>query len=377
MGSLAVLNTPSSGYVKSNGSTLSASTSIPLSDIQLNSGITVTGGSISLNHNSNNPVSIGTGTNNSTVTIGNTANDYTSIVGSEIGFSVPDDGTIHVGDTYWIGDSIANNVSVGNAHADSVVSIIPKTVIGSASSSLAKVKVTGQTDFQVQFGSSLGDGNAGGWLHSSAPSQALICGGGHYDGGWVATATTSSHIDMVSGNTSFYCDDGLTAGNSFTPTNVLTLSPDVVTANKYIDITTNDGSDSSLSAVSALKYNTSSSSGTLYAVGSSEHKTARVLSGRINMNSGAVVSGTGFSTTLTTAGEVEIDYDTNFTTTASVTATPSYNNLTLGVLCSTPVTGNWTPSTGICIRTQNSGTGARVAHDGTNDIIVAFTAIGY
>ena len=58
LGSLATQNVPSSGYVTSNGTTLSSAASVPSSDIAFTSGFTVTGGEVNLNASSNHGVNI-------------------------------------------------------------------------------------------------------------------------------------------------------------------------------------------------------------------------------------------------------------------------------------------------------------------------------
>ena len=126
---MATQNAPSSGYVTSNGTTLSSVASVPSSDISFSAGLTVTGGDVSINASSNYNVNIGTGTNTEEVNIGNTGNDFTSIAGGEVGVSVAADRTVHISDSYWIGNSIANHLSIGNDNEESTVTIRPPTTL--------------------------------------------------------------------------------------------------------------------------------------------------------------------------------------------------------------------------------------------------------
>jgi hypothetical protein len=89
---------------------------------------------------------------------------------------------------------------------------------------LAGLAVRNTTNMQINFGSSTE--GAGAYLHSSVDSQCLAVGGGKYSSGnWVATATSSSHIDMVNGGITFKADTGLTAGNQFAPRTVGSFAP--------------------------------------------------------------------------------------------------------------------------------------------------------
>jgi hypothetical protein len=76
---------------------------------------------------------------------------------------------------------------------------------------------------QLNFTSGTSDN--GGYLVSTTADQAAITGGAAYSSpNWVAKSTSASLVYMSSGTVSFYTDSGLTAGNTFTPTQRGTVS---------------------------------------------------------------------------------------------------------------------------------------------------------
>lgn len=69
---------------------------------------------------------------------------------------------------------------------------------------------------QIRFG--LGSGDSGGFLFSNAPSHAVFSGGTSWDGGWRAKAVSASLLMSNNGSLVFFANNGLTAGNIYTPT---------------------------------------------------------------------------------------------------------------------------------------------------------------
>ena len=79
------------------------------------------------------------------------------------------------------------------------------------------------TASQIHFSSD--DVDSGGYLSSVASNNAILSGGGSYNGSnWFAKDTTASLISFVNGGTKIYGDAGLTAGNTFTPTELFTVT---------------------------------------------------------------------------------------------------------------------------------------------------------
>ena len=78
---------------------------------------------------------------------------------------------------------------------------------------------------QINFGNTIGKG---GFLLSTTDGQFAISGGGYWAGSnWVATASASTQIrhDGGTGAMNFCFNTGLTAGNNFTPTTRLEITP--------------------------------------------------------------------------------------------------------------------------------------------------------
>ena len=78
---------------------------------------------------------------------------------------------------------------------------------------------------QINFGNTIGKG---GFLLSTTDGQFAISGGGYWGGSnWTATATASTQIrhDGGTGAMNFCLNTGLTAGNNFTPTTRMELTP--------------------------------------------------------------------------------------------------------------------------------------------------------
>jgi hypothetical protein len=76
---------------------------------------------------------------------------------------------------------------------------------------------TASSSTNIRFGLSAVD--SGGYLVSTVASQAILAGGAAWNGAnWVAKATTAETVGMDSGIITFTTNSGLTAGNTFTPT---------------------------------------------------------------------------------------------------------------------------------------------------------------
>ena len=78
---------------------------------------------------------------------------------------------------------------------------------------------------QINFGNTIGKG---GFLLSTTDGQFSISGGGYWGGSnWVATATATTQIrhDGGTGPMKFCFNTGLTAGNNYTPTTRLEITP--------------------------------------------------------------------------------------------------------------------------------------------------------
>ena len=76
------------------------------------------------------------------------------------------------------------------------------------------------------------------WVSSSYAGQSIFGSGGYYDGNyWRATATGGCWVSPNAGGTnlSFYCNTGLTAGNTFNPTLLLNMFPSTGIANSGTD----------------------------------------------------------------------------------------------------------------------------------------------
>lgn len=76
------------------------------------------------------------------------------------------------------------------------------------------------------------------WVSSSYAGQSTFGSGGYYNGNnWVATAAGGCWVSPNSGgaNLTFYCNTGLTAGNTFTPTMLLNMFPSTGIANSSTD----------------------------------------------------------------------------------------------------------------------------------------------
>ncbi len=75
----------------------------------------------------------------------------------------------------------------------------------------------------IRFGGPFSD--SGGYLTSTAASNATLSGGASWNGtDWIAKASESSQIRMLNGNLGIFTDSGLTSGTAFTPTARLTVS---------------------------------------------------------------------------------------------------------------------------------------------------------
>ncbi|MGD0221735.1 MAG: hypothetical protein ABSF71_05320 [Terriglobia bacterium] len=77
-----------------------------------------------------------------------------------------------------------------------------------------------------------------GWVSSSYAGQSTFGSGGYYNGNnWVATAAGGCWVSPNAGgaNLTFYCNTGLTAGNTFTPTMLLNMFPSTGIANSSSD----------------------------------------------------------------------------------------------------------------------------------------------
>lgn len=67
--------------------------------------------------------------------------------------------------------------------------------------------------------------NDGGFLTSTSASESIISGGMEYDGtSWYARHTSAGAYQTVTGAHYWYGDTGLTDGNTFTPTQIMSLS---------------------------------------------------------------------------------------------------------------------------------------------------------
>jgi hypothetical protein len=76
------------------------------------------------------------------------------------------------------------------------------------------------------------------WVSSSYAGQSAFGSGGYYNGGnWIATATGGCWVSPNTGgaNLSFYCNTGLTAGNTFSPSLLLNMFPSTGIANSSSD----------------------------------------------------------------------------------------------------------------------------------------------
>jgi hypothetical protein len=92
--------------------------------------------------------------------------------------------------------------------------------IGTDSEAPIQLAVSG-TNTQVRFGRTA---NSGGYLISTGESQAILVGGGYWDGSnWRARFTAAQSFYGGGGYLRFYSDTGLTVGNTYTPTQRMLL----------------------------------------------------------------------------------------------------------------------------------------------------------
>jgi hypothetical protein len=83
---------------------------------------------------------------------------------------------------------------------------------------------TPATNTQLRFGSDATD--SGGYLISTNPSQAIMAGGGSWNGAsWLARSTAASILSADSGAFMFFTNGGLTSGTSFAPAERMRISP--------------------------------------------------------------------------------------------------------------------------------------------------------
>ena len=99
----------------------------------------------------------------------------------------------------------AGNVGLGNNFPDTKLNVV-------------------SPDTQIRFGVSTSDN--GGYLVSTAATQAIMSGGARFNGSnWVAKNTAASQIANQSGQILFYTNAGLTAGTTFTPSEQMRITP--------------------------------------------------------------------------------------------------------------------------------------------------------
>jgi hypothetical protein len=89
---------------------------------------------------------------------------------------------------------------------------------------VAKLDVTNSEDkAQVRFG--MGSGNSGGFLFSNGPGHAVFSGGTGWNGGWIARSMSASFLQLNGGSVSFFGNTGLTSGSTYTPTELMRITP--------------------------------------------------------------------------------------------------------------------------------------------------------
>jgi hypothetical protein len=78
------------------------------------------------------------------------------------------------------------------------------------------------TNNQIHITSS---GNSGGYLASVNPNNLVLSGGANWNGSnYVAKDTTAAHMILNGGSLLFFTDSGLTAGNTYTPSQRMTIN---------------------------------------------------------------------------------------------------------------------------------------------------------
>lgn len=82
---------------------------------------------------------------------------------------------------------------------------------------LYALDIAGSAATQIRFGNGTADN--GGYLLSTGPTNAYLCGGGAYNGSnWIAKSSQAAMFGMSLGQLLFFSNVGLTAGNSYSPT---------------------------------------------------------------------------------------------------------------------------------------------------------------
>ncbi|MBI4178902.1 tail fiber domain-containing protein [bacterium] len=115
-------------------------------------------------------------------------------------------GTLRVEDTMVVGDTWLVVDKSGRVGVGTTSPAYPLHVSGGNS--------------QVRFGSSNAD--EGGYLISTTNNQALVTGGGSWNGtNWIAKSTEFGYMGTQNGSVVFQGNDGLTPGSSFTPKSLM------------------------------------------------------------------------------------------------------------------------------------------------------------
>jgi hypothetical protein len=161
----------------------------------------------------------------STLFVGGTSDGLASVWNRRVGVNtVSPSSTLEVLGNFAVGNNSSTATIYGETTSTFSQGLNMATNGGNVgignSSPVAKLDILGATT-QFHFGSSA---DVGGYLTSVTNQQADISGGASWNGAnWIAKSTLSSQINMDSGVIVFDTNSGLTAGNSFTPTERMRL----------------------------------------------------------------------------------------------------------------------------------------------------------
>src|SRR5579885_118588 len=246
LGTMATQAVPSAGYLKSNGTSISSVATVTSADItglgtmasQNSNNVNITGGAIYalsqldvfstnnyMSHLYTSFTAAGTGCINVAILgTGINAGERAAVL---LGQSINTGDSSMLNFRYQGDNSASNAMEFGFFGNEGLMKVYNngKVGIGTGSTAPAQSKLTviDSTSMQVNISNTE---NTGMFLHSTAASQALVSGGGSYDGSsWIARAAQASQIDMTGGAMRFCNNMNLTVGSSYIPTAQLNLTP--------------------------------------------------------------------------------------------------------------------------------------------------------